>query len=44
MFGSDYAFEDSGEMVSYVTNLDLTQFERELLYYKNAEKLIGRSL
>ncbi len=44
MFGSDYAFEDPGEMVSYVTNLDLTQFERELLYYKNAEKLIGRSL
>ena len=44
MFGSDYAFEDPGEMVSYVTNLNLTQFERELLYYKNAEKLIGRSL
>jgi len=40
MFGSDYAFEDAQEMVNFVTSLDLTTEERELLFYKNAEKLL----
>ena len=44
IFGSDYAFENPAEMVEYVTKLDLTQEEREMLYYKNAEKLIGKTL
>ena len=40
MFGSDYAFEDPAEMVEFVAGLPITEEERELLYYKNAEKLL----
>lgn len=38
-FGSDYPFEGPTEMVEFVKNLPLTDEERELLYYKNAEAL-----
>lgn len=41
LFGSDYPFEGVEEMVEFVTELELTQNERELLYYKNAENLIS---
>lgn len=39
LYGSDYAFEDPHEMVNYVRNLPLGEAEREMLYYKNAQKL-----
>ncbi len=40
MFGSDYAYEDAKEMVNFVRELSLTEEERAMLYYKNAEKLM----
>ena len=39
LFGSDYAFEAAEDMVEYVTKLPLTEEERAMLYYQNAEKL-----
>lgn len=39
LFGSDHPFENAGDMVDFVKNLPISDEERELLYYKNAEKL-----
>ncbi len=44
MFGSDYPFEDPREMVDFVHGLDITEEERELLFFKNAEKLLGNKI
>jgi len=39
LFGSDYPFEDAGDMVKFVEALQISETERGLLYYKNAERL-----
>jgi predicted TIM-barrel fold metal-dependent hydrolase len=39
-FGSDYPYENIDEMTNYVKALDLTEDERALLFYKNAEQLM----
>jgi len=41
IYGSDYAYESIDAMTNFVKNLDVTAEERELLFYKNAEKLMG---
>jgi len=39
LFGSDYPFESAEDIVNFVNSLPLTSEEREMLYYRNAEKL-----
>jgi predicted TIM-barrel fold metal-dependent hydrolase len=41
IFGSDYPYEAIGAMADFVKNLDVTDGERELLFHKNAERLLG---
>lgn len=41
IFGSDYPFEAAADMVEFVNRLDITPGQRELMYYKNAERLLG---
>ena len=41
IFGSDYPYEGIDAMTNFVKDLELTPEERELLFYKNAEKLLG---
>ena len=38
VIGTDTSFENAGEMISFLDGLDLTEEERALLYYKNAEQ------
>ncbi|MCL2493235.1 MAG: amidohydrolase family protein [Clostridiales bacterium] len=40
IFGSDYPYEGIDAMTDFVKNLELTEEERELLFFKNAEKLL----
>lgn len=40
LIGTDTSFENAGQMMSFLDNLDLTQEEREKLYYKNGEAFI----
>ena len=42
MFGSDYAFEDPKEMVEFVNRLEITEEEREKLFFRNAETLLAK--
>ena len=39
LFGSDYPFENAGDMVKFVDQLPLTEEERQALYEDNAKKL-----
>jgi hypothetical protein len=39
LFGSDYPFEKADDMVSFIDNLSITEEEREMMYYKNAQNL-----
>lgn len=39
LFGSDHPFENATDMIKFADNLSITDDEREMLYYKNAEKL-----
>lgn len=38
LFGSDYPFEEAGDMVSFVEELPLGKNDRELLYVRNARE------
>lgn len=38
LFGSDYPFEEAGDMVAFVDELPLGRRERELLYVRNARE------
>ena len=40
IFGSDYPYDNIDDMTNFVKNLELTEDERELLFFKNAEKLL----
>lgn len=40
--GSDVPFESGSEMLRFLDDIPLTVEEREKLYYKNAEKLLGK--
>ena len=40
IFGSDYPYEDMGEMTDFIKALEITEEERELLFFRNAEKLL----
>ena len=42
IFGSDYPYDNVDAMTDFVKALDITDEERELLFFKNAEKLLGR--
>jgi len=44
MFGSDYPMEDLDAMIAYVRGLEMTDEEREMVFFKNAEKLMGKTL
>jgi len=44
IFGSDYCYESVDAMTDFVKGLEITDTERELLFYKNAEKLMDLSL
>ena len=44
IFGSDYPYDDIHAMTDFVKGLEITDTERELLFYKNAEKLMNLSL
>ncbi len=39
MLGTDYPYEEMGECMGFLEGLELTQAEREQLYYRNAEHL-----
>jgi predicted TIM-barrel fold metal-dependent hydrolase len=41
IFGSDYPYENIDAMTDYVKNLDLTEKEKESLFFKNAERLLN---
>ena len=40
IFGSDYCYENIDAMTDFVKELDITEEEREKLFFKNAEKLL----
>ena len=40
IYGSDYPYESIDDMTDFVKNLDIPDEEQELLFYKNAEKLL----
>jgi len=44
IFGSDYCYESIDAMTDFVKELDITEEEREMLFYKNAEKLMNIDL
>ena len=41
IYGSDYPYESIDAMTDFVKNLELTEEERDLLFFGNAEKLMG---
>ncbi|MCL1896289.1 MAG: amidohydrolase family protein [Clostridiales bacterium] len=41
IFGSDYPYDDIDAMTSFVKALDLTDEERDMLFFGNAEKLLN---
>ena len=41
MFGSDAPWDNPMDEVNMINRLPLSDEERELIFYKNAEKLIG---
>ena len=41
IFGSDYPYDDIDAMTDFVKTLKITEEERELLFFRNAEKLLG---
>jgi len=41
IFGSDYPYESVDAMTDFVKNLDITDEEREMLFFKNAERLLN---
>lgn len=41
MVGTDHPYENMAEEMAFLDSLDLTRAEREALYYKNAEALMG---
>jgi len=41
IFGSDYCYESIDAMTDFAKSLDITEAEREMLFYKNAEKLMN---
>ena len=40
-FSSDYPMWDHGEEFENVMRLDLTEEEREMVFYKNAQRVLG---
>lgn len=44
LFASDHPFENASDMMEFLRNVPMTEAEREKLFYKNAEKLMGIKL
>ena len=44
LVGYDYPFENSAETYAFLEDLLLSREEREKLYYKNAERLLGKRI
>jgi hypothetical protein len=44
LFGSDYPYEPFHDSLSFLDSVPLTVEEREKLFFRNAESLLGRSL
>lgn len=42
LFGSDYPYEKPEEVRDFLRELEISQTEREQLFYKNAEEVFGR--
>lgn len=43
MVGTDYPYESPKKEMEFLASLELTKEEREMLYHKNAEDLLGRT-
>ena len=41
IFGSDYCYESIDAMTDFIKELEITEEEREMLFFRNAEKLMG---
>ena len=42
IYGSDFPYESIDDMTNFIKNLDQTDEEREMLFFKNAETLLGK--
>jgi hypothetical protein len=41
LFGSDCPWDEPANEIAMIERLELTEEEREMIFYRNAEKLLG---